>query len=292
MDLIVIPSSRRAKRQQTLATFERTGVCESYRVVIAVPEDEVADYKRAAYKGRRIKQSTLEDAVIGVPSKYNGITRTREWILMKLAPKYDARYVFMIDDDLSICHRPRIAKPDMPYINNNPKQLFRMIETLTTWLENGFVHVGLISRQANRKTGTPWQEPGRIMNAYAYDSLVIRNLRMEQQIAFDRVRVMEDFDLTLQLLRLGYPNRVSCRYAWTQTSNMDGGCSTYRTSEVQAEAARKLVKLHSPFVQLVTKKVAKTWKNKLTVRTDVRVAWQKAMKAGLAKSKSLENLTR
>ena len=278
MDLIVIPSMGRAKRQQTLATFARTNILDIYNVVVAVPDEEVDSYTTPSYKGKRIRGNFK---IAAVPNEFAGITLTRKYILTTLARAHKARYVFMIDDDLSICHRPRINKPDMPYINNDSYQLVRMIETLTHWLQNGFIHVGLISRQANRKTGIAWQQPGRIMNAYAYDSLAIRNLRRDKQIAFNRVPVMEDFDLTLQLLKLGYPNRVSCRYAWTQTSNSDGGCSSYRSAEVQAAAARKMVRLHAPFVTLVEKKVAKTWQNKLVVRTDVRVAWKKALAYGM-----------
>jgi len=276
MDLITIPSMGRAKRQQTLATFERTGILDSYKVLVCVPANEAEAYARASYKGRRIKGRHM---IWAVPDAYSGIARTRMYILMGIAKRLKARTVFMIDDDLSICHRPKIDKPDMPYINDNPYHMHRMVEMLTGWLDD-FVHVGLIARQANRKTGIPWQEPGRLMNAYAYDAKRIRQLYNHGIIKFDRVPVMEDFDLTLQLLKMGYPNRISCRYAWTQTSNSDGGCSTYRTAEVQAAAARKMVKLHVPFVTIVESKKAKTWRNDLTERVDVRVAWKKALAFG------------
>jgi len=279
MDLIVIPSMGRHKRQQTLATFERTKICQSYKVVLAVPHNEVQKYKKPSYKGKPIKSGTMKLVdVIGVPKEYSGISRTREYILLELSRKYKARYVFMVDDDLSFCHRPNIKKADMPYINNSEYDMHMMVETLTMWLEEGLVHVGLISRQANRKTGIEYQQPGRMMNAYAYDVKVVRKLVRQGKVKLGRVPVMEDFDLTLQLIRLGYPSRVSCQYAWTQTSNMDGGCSTYRTAEVQASAAHKLAKLHKGFVEIVKRK-AKTWQNNLTERVDVRVAWKKAYEA-------------
>lgn len=278
MDLIVIPSMGREKRQKTLATFLRTGVCDSYKVVLAVPEEEAVKYKRATFKGKKLDQKKF--TVEAVPKDYAGISRTREYILMKLAPQYKARYVFMVDDDLSFCWRPDIKKKDMPYINEKPYELHLMIETLTTWLEDGLVHVGLVSRQGNQQTGKEYVEPGRLMNAYAYDSKVIRQLAKKGKIKFGRVPVMEDFDLTLQLLKQGYPSRLSCQFAWTQTSNIDGGCSTYRSAEVQASAAKKLAKLHAPFVTIVERK-AKTWQNNLTERLDVRIAWKKAYESSL-----------
>lgn len=282
MDLIVIPSMGRAKRQQTLACFERTLICDSYQVVLAVPHNEVSKYEAASYKGKRIKRETLKKIEVhGVPKKYSGISRTREYILTELAKQHKARTVFMVDDDLSFCYRPNLSEPDMPYINDDPFGMHCMVETLTMWLEEeNCVHVGLISRQANRKTGIEFQEPGRMMNAYAYDAKAIQKLIKTEQIKLGRVPVMEDFDLTLQLIRLGYPSRVSCQYAWTQTSNIDGGCSSYRTAEVQADAARKLAKLHTPFVDVVERK-AKTWKNNLTARVDVRIAWKKCYEASI-----------
>ena len=246
-------------------------ITESYRCGVVVYEDEAEAYKRMSYKGKRI--TGLE--VFVVPEKYRGISRKREYILTKLAPKLGVRYVAMLDDDLSFCHRPMIDKSDMPYINKKPYEMHRMIEMLTMWLENGFVHVGLVARQANRKTGIRWQQPGRLMNAYAYDSQKIRDLEQVGHILFSRVPVMEDFDLTLQLLRLGYPNRISCRFGWTTTSNLKGGCSEYRTEKVQRLAAERLAELHYPFVQTVKRK-AKTWKG-FTERTDVRVAWKRAL---------------
>jgi hypothetical protein len=275
MDLIVIPSSGRAKRQQSLFALQKTGITESYKTVVAVYHDEVNQYRRMSYKGKRIKG--IELAI--VPEEYRGIARKREWILTKLAKKHDAKFVAMIDDDLSFCYRPKIAKPDMPYINTDQYQMHRMVETLTTWLEDGFMHVGLISRQANRNTGIRWLEPGRAMNVHAFNSRYIRKLVNAGQLEFGRLKVMEDFDLTLQLLELGYPNRISCRYAWTTTSSLEGGCSVYRTEEVQAKAAKKLARLHPEYVRLVTKK-AKTWKTGLNERIDVQIQWKKAYEAG------------
>jgi hypothetical protein len=275
MDLITIPSSGRAKRQQTLTALYRTGITESYDVRVVVYHNEVEDYHRMSYKGKRIKGVE----VVGVPETHRGISKKREYIINRLAPKLGARYVAMFDDDLSFCHRPRLAKPDMPYINSDPYHMHRMVEMMTMWLEKGFVHVGLVARQANRKVGVPWQQPGRLMNAYAYDTAAIRNLMLEGDVHLGRVPVMEDFDLTLQLLQLGYPNRISCRYGWTTTSNLAGGCSSYRTAELQARAAKKLAKLHRPFVTMVERE-AKTWKQGFNTRVDVRIEWKKALADG------------
>lgn len=286
MDYIVIPSAGRHKRQQTLACLERTSLIHSYQVVLLVPRKELDKYRRPSYKGRPIKRSTMQDIIVEPePEDCIGISQSRAYVLTTWAKKNSAENILMLDDDLSFCHRPNLDKPDMPYINDNTFRMLLMVETLAEWLEEGMVHVGLISRQANRNIGIEYQQPGRLMNAYAYDSRTIRKLIDRGDLKLNRVPVMEDFDLTLQLLKLGYPSRVSCQFAWTQTSNMDGGCSTYRTADVQAKAAYKLAKLHEPFVQIVTGKKAKTWKNNLTERVDVRIAWKKAFEFGLSQKR-------
>jgi hypothetical protein len=95
-----------------------------------------------------------------------------------------------------------------------------------------------------------------------------------------RIPVMEDFDLTLQLLRKGYPNRVSYQYVWNQRgSGAEGGCSSYRTAEMQTNAALKLKELHPDFVSLVTKTAGTVWKD-MEERSDVTVQWQKAYEEG------------
>jgi hypothetical protein len=121
-----------------------------------------------------------------------------------------------------------------------------------------------------------------MMNAYAYHTGRLRSLVDEGVIELGRVPVMEDFDLTLQLLRAGFPNRVSYEFCWNQRgSGSEGGCSTYRTGEMQAAAARRLAELHPDFVKVVTKSSKSNWKQgDMQERVDVIVQWRKAFEAG------------
>jgi hypothetical protein len=86
---------------------------------------------------------------------------------------------------------------------------------------------------------------------------------------------MEDFDVTLQLLRLGYANIVLAQWVHNQRgSGASGGCSTYRTMDMQAKAAKGLAKLHAPFVNVVYKQTSHAWGGQ--ARQDVVIAWKKA----------------
>jgi hypothetical protein len=57
-------------------------------------------------------------------------------------------------------------------------------------------------------------------------------------------------------------------------SSADGGCSTYRTPELQAQAARLLAELHAPYVKVVEKETKTAWGG--GTRTDVMIQWKRA----------------
>jgi hypothetical protein len=117
------------------------------------------------------------------------------------------------------------------------------------------------------------------MYALRADTLLKENIR------FDDIPVMEDFHVALSLLRKGYPNAIVQNWCWSQSkSNAKGGCSEFRSSEVQTQAAIRLSELHAPFVTVVEKE-SKSWAGDLATRTDVRVAWKKALESGLANAK-------
>jgi hypothetical protein len=89
---------------------------------------------------------------------------------------------------------------------------------------------------------------------------------------------MDDFDLTLQLLRLGFQNRVSNEFCHSQVSHTPGGCSIYRTSAMQTESAHRLARYHPGFVRVVTRRCderSSAWKG-MKERHEVVVQWKKA----------------
>jgi hypothetical protein len=272
--LIAIPSRGRPswKKQVTLRNFLDMK-CKR-PVVLCIPDD--------AWEGRRYRNECLSIwggrinlSIEYVPGTHIGISRTREWIFTELAAKHRERFVLMLDDDMDFCYRPDMASPSLETIKDLERfeAMFNLIEQ---WLEEGFVHVGLAARQGSNNTFEAYKDAARMMNAYAYNVHALRVLNIE----FGRVPVMEDFDLTLQLLRKGYPNRVSYQYVWNQRgSGAEGGCSSYRTPELQAKAAQKLKDYHPGFVTVVTKSTGTVWEA-MKEREDVTIQWQKAYEEG------------
>lgn len=271
IDVIAIPTVGREDKQITLRSLVTLPEWKGKVVLVTTPKREE---KLKAFVGTRAR-------VVACP--VDGISHTRKWILTDFADAEKARYVLMLDDDMDFCYRPDVAQPKLEM--SNGERVDRMLRTLSGWLsDDGFVHVGISARQGNNRPFFndekvyglhPYRDATRMMNAYAYD---VRGLR-KAKVELGRMEVMEDFDLTLQLLRRGLPNRVSFEYCWNQRgSGAQGGCSTYRTPEMQAEAAHKLASFHPDFVKVVTKASKETsasWKG-MKERVDVVVQWRDA----------------
>lgn len=262
---IVIPSKGRAdwKKQVTLKQFMAAGK----HVTLVVPAIEAPEYRDLLIDRGRQRGGLVRIA----KCPCNGIGETRRWITRKL---FTTEKVAMFDDDLYFSKRPDMASPKLAV--SGPMDVRAMLLNMSILLDT-HVMVGISARQGNNNTDKPVVFNTRAMNAYAFD---LRKLR-EAGIKFGRMPLMEDFDITLQLLRAGYSNAVLYNFVWNQSgSNASGGCSEYRTARMQAQAAKRLKELHSDFVKLVVKKNVKhAWKGMKT-RTDVRISWAKAAKEG------------
>jgi hypothetical protein len=198
-----------------------------------------------------------------LPSGLRGIGAVRQWMVDNSPKK-----VLMLDDDLRFVMR----REDDRKLLRQPKEgeVEAMFEAIERELDDHPL-VGVASREgANRNTEK------RIFNTRILRVLAYRTDTMRQHgIRFDRVPVMEDFDVALQLLGNGYQNVVLNDWAHNQEgSGLKGGCSTYRTMEMQAQAAHELARLHPGVVRVVQKSTKTAWGG--GTRTDVIVAWKQA----------------
>jgi len=269
--LIAIPSCGRStvEKQVTIRSLRNI----PYKTVICVPASEA----------RRYRNNITDFEVVEVPDDIKGISDTREWILFELSKKMKEQRVLMLDDDMDFCVRTNGMEDPALTTIKEPKRIEQMLDMLDRWMNEGFIHVGLSARQGNNHFPTKsdydekgvarkWRDASRMMNAYAYDVSMLKKLKVN----VGRNKVMHDFDLTLQLLRLGYPNRVSFEYCWNQRgSGKTGGCSTYRDAAMQAASAHQLKADHPDFVSVVTKKSKSNWQG-MEERVDVTIQWRKA----------------
>jgi hypothetical protein len=254
---IYIPSAGRASRQITLSTIPKKWLPHT---TLVVPEGQGPGYM----------QHTDIDVVECPASSIGG---TRQWII----DTTDDDYILMMDDDLYFYHRAEPFKVGL--VGNTKKDNTLMIETLFGTLASGkYIHVGVAPRTEASFYLCGHKICTRINNVHGYDVKQMRKLGKKIGARFDKLKLMEDFHVTLTLLENGFPNKVLLDYVWNQPgSNTDGGCSTYRTPEAQAKAARKLAALHPDYVKVVEKKVVgKTSWEGMKTRTDVRIQWHKA----------------
>lgn len=196
-----------------------------------------------------------------------GISAVRQWIIENA----DDPFVFMMDDDQTFFVRQ--SPTDWHLRPATAADLTAMYLRVQELLEGGsYAHLGISARQGNNRVPELTKEIARQYNTYAYNAEIIQR----EGLRFDEVPLMEDFNMTLHLLRRGYKNIVLYKYAWNQpTSNASGGCSTYRTPELQERAARMLEANHPGFVKVVRKASKSGWKG-MEERVDVTVYWKKA----------------
>jgi hypothetical protein len=256
---ILIPTYARA---QTQTTFNNLPPELQARAKLVVQKREVAEYAKGA-------------PLVVLPPGITTISETRQWIMTKWSQRPENvgdTYLVMLDDDL----RWDTRRTDDPtkFLKATPKDIAKAFRAIENLLAKGYAHVGVSGREGANRDTDPVRYTTRMSRVLAYNVEVF----LAEKIKFDRVVLQEDFDVTLQLLRKGYSNAIVNTHVQGQGgSNTAGGCSTYRTMELQASAAERLATLHPEFVKVVTKQTKASWGGE--ARQDVVVQWQKAFKS-------------
>jgi hypothetical protein len=260
---VYVPSRSRFERSLTLNALDIVrGQVEIYLVV---PAAQLRDYRRLA------DQHHIE--LLGC--RQDGIARTRQFIGQHADDKF-----LMLDDDLRFFHRPAVLEDGA---DNTSAKLFkidtlesgmlRMLAAVRQALDR-YAHVAISAREGNNRLAWPYVLCNRPLRALAY--------RKDPFMGCEhgRVAIMEDFDVTLQLMKAGHANCIITKYAQDQVqTQMAGGCSDYRTHELHAKNVQKLAALHDPFVKL-------RWKENLGGgefgrRQEATIYWKKAYDSAL-----------
>jgi len=248
---IFIPTRGR-ERQRTVERLPKN-VHGKYRTTLVAP--------RAEAKGLKLH------GVEVLPCPAEGIAATRQWILNKS----DDPVVLMLDDDLPIwCVR---VGDTNGYRRAEDKDIEHNF-SLFAKLMSGFAH-GSIGHRLFCHLHPPVYYNNRMLRALAYNIH-----RMPDGVKF-RLPVMEDFDMALQLLTHGkdaaiFNMMVQDQYA----TNTTGGCSSYRTPELQSKCAEKLQEFWPDYVKLTRRAPQREWCGFGKERVDVRINWGRAAKEG------------
>lgn len=260
----------RADRQTTLHNIPTSLRSKTYLVVDAKEAKEHKEYNHLVRK------------ILIMPKGWGNFdgnfSDKKQWV----SEEIKERYLFILDDDLTFNYRDhgKLMKADKVDTR-------RGFKILSEWLNKGFAHVAMSPREGNNRVTESYTDNSRAMRVCGFDLKVIK----KEGLKFNRTILMADFDITLCLLELGYPNRVL--YDWAngqRKSNDEGGCSIYRTPDTMKQAAMSLHRLHPKYVKVEQKKTSKPWAGfETSVRTDVTVYWKKAF-SGHRKGKGITDL--
>lgn len=270
---VYIPSRGRADQR----IFSGPAGQMTYRneVFYVVSPDEAADYTRAlVHYG--------VDAQLLCCDLQPDIARVREWCGLHAASDGLDKFV-LCDDDVGFLVRR--SADDWRLRGAEPDEVDEMLQWMSVALMV-YDHVGVSAREGNNRSGE-----GGTLELVEPNTRIMRvqGFRTESFLKCEhgRVRVMEDFDIALQILGRGGSNAVS--YWWGQgqrKTNDTGGCSEWRTHEVHEESARRLAELHPGLVTL-RKKSNIGDRDGFGTRTEVTIQWKEAARFGKQRAAQL-----
>jgi hypothetical protein len=214
------------------------------------------------HEAKIYKKCNKDVTITVLPRGVDKLHTTRQWLLENT----DQRFLIILDDDL----RFNVRRTDNPgrFLRNTPRDTRKMFRALVRTLKK-YAHVSVASRQ-----GANFQRKDliatRMQRLLAYD---LRKVR-KTGVRFDRVNPLSDFDMILQLLEAGYPNRVLHKWVHDETGgfNAAGGCSIWRTKKRLRKAQRWLRKTHGKEIITITQRQFADGSS----RSEVRIAWKKA----------------
>ena len=182
----------------------------------------------------------------------------------------DLKYV-MLDDDLYFYERASWAAEEWHLLNASGDS----VRELFAWVAGALdthLHVGVSGREGNNRGPNGSVETTRYMRMLCYRT------DMPTEVEHGRVSGMSDFDVNLQLLRLGHASRVT--YHWAQghkTTQAPGGCSLNRTHETHEREIEEMLGWHYPYAR-PRDKINKTG-GEFGTRRELTIYWKKALES-------------
>lgn len=249
MDLrVIIPTFRRTDQQHTFRGLPAEWKAQTTFVV---------DKTDAASLEHRYKATGCE--VLVHPEEVKTIAQKRAWILRELRHGK----IVMFDDDLRFAYRPNPAFTKLEGAQTGVVGNFLNELSLTL---DSYVHAGWSARQGNNRLTSGFVYNTRMMYVLGY-----RRADVVEHCELGRIETREDMDVTLQLLRKGFPNAVMTNICADQAYNAPGGASMERTVESSNADAHKLAALHPGLVRITEKSYKAS-----VPRLEVVCSWKEA----------------
>lgn len=263
--ILLIPSRSRAEK------VSKSLACEiphhwHGRTYVFVPESQYLEY---------LMHMPGSIQTVAVPNDMR-IAEKRVYMAEWAAQLGEETFTF-VDDD--VCFLVRRDIDAWQLVGQTPDIFDNMMMTVERLLsdgENPYSHVGISAREGNNRAGIGL--PPILKDFTRCYRVVAWRTGDYLQLEHGRIVTMEDFDASLQSLRLGRKN--CCLYFYAQgqgETGENGGCADWRTVEIHNASAARLAELHPGFVSLREHKIKA--KNDMANRTEVTVQWKQAWKS-------------
>jgi hypothetical protein len=260
---IAIPGRGRAGDVLTLQSLPKELWSQ---VVLFVPSEELSNYNM------RHGELLNHGGEIACVSTYeHKISQKRERMASWLADNHsEDQYFWMMDDDLKFFFR--VGEYDTSLVKMSTVDDFEIMfgtaEAMVEQEPDRFCSIGVSMRQGNNQLSWPGVYNTRLIRC----GLFHRPSFLAAQ--HNRLRFMGDFDVMIQMLKMGRDNYVMAEWAQDHRgTNARGGCETSRDEQAMEESANGLFLLHP---DCVTTKQKQNKGGKLAIRTDVTIYWKKA----------------
>jgi len=259
-DIVCIPSRGRPKPSPTALHLVRGGV--PYRIFVR--HDEYNLYRKVYDR----------NDLVSLPRGTEGIAPTKQFIL-DWAIINKCR-VIMADDDLKFFVRIPTGEK---FIQAGPEDLEILCRGLFEALDD-YTAIGIPGRFLANNLPRGFVDAKRLACFWAVDPVKVK----KAGVKYGAVPVQVDLLFGLELLLRGHNVGLYCEAAHDQASGFGatGGCSTFRTAKVLADASRKMEEMYPQYVKTFVRK-SSTFKSASEngERLEVRVQWSKAYKDGV-----------
>ena len=216
---------------------------------------------------------------IWVPHYVTNYSTKMEWIINDgMRDGYDKCVI--LDDDLVFSRRVmrEDGKPGLQTLKTPSEinfwldEMWQMMEIL---LDNTAL-VGIHPRQMGHQAPLPFKTNGKVICVQGV------NRKLTGHIPdLSRFPILSDVVLNATLLSRGQGNKLITEFCLDWGScQAPGGCSIYRTPEMQAEACRWLEERFGPYIKAVEKEAKNGWLG--GKRVDFTGQWKRLYEAGVA----------
>ena len=198
-----------------------------------------------------------------------GIAPVRQWI----SEYAEGTRYGVLDDDLLFMYTRREHEEGLGNVKLSDDQFDNMINTMDSWMDDGYIHTAC---------DVCWNPPTRDKD-FRVNTRITTNIFYDgtqlpvKDIDWVDLDIAEDYNVNLQLLMMGFQNKVSLVYRINPSATQaTGGCQTFRTLELHNDMMQKLQKKFPIYVKLNEKVVKSSgeWSGKS--RLAATISWKRA----------------